>query len=166
MDNLSNIRNSIRNMVRGTKGQSLFTAKVLSTDGETCCVDADGLVLSDVQFLGNKNKSYLKLIGRMLKCTKIFAQRSYMLSKIESLTIWYQDLQTKNRFTKASNGLPPIASHIANLLGRKNTKKINTKFFINKYNKTGQRPVGVCRIVRGTKRRPRLPELSCPHLPL
>lgn len=36
-------------MVGGTKGQSLFTAKVLSTDGETCCVDADGLVLSDVQ---------------------------------------------------------------------------------------------------------------------
>lgn len=49
MDNLSSIRNSIRNMVGGTKGQSLFTAKVLSTDGETCCVDADGLVLSDVQ---------------------------------------------------------------------------------------------------------------------
>ena len=36
-------------MVGGTNGQSLFTAKVLSTDGETCCVDADGLVLSDVQ---------------------------------------------------------------------------------------------------------------------
>lgn len=36
-------------MVGGTKGLSLFTAKVLSTDGETCCVDADGLVLSDVQ---------------------------------------------------------------------------------------------------------------------
>ncbi len=36
-------------MVGGTRGQSLFTAKVLSTDGETCCVDADGLVLSDVQ---------------------------------------------------------------------------------------------------------------------
>lgn len=36
-------------MVGGTKGQSLFTAKVLSTDGETCCVDIDGLVLSDVQ---------------------------------------------------------------------------------------------------------------------
>ena len=49
MDNLSSIRNSIRNMVGGTNGQSLFTAKVLSTDGETCCVDADGLVLSDVQ---------------------------------------------------------------------------------------------------------------------
>ena len=49
MDNLSSIRNSIRNMVGGTKGLSLFTAKVLSTDGETCCVDADGLVLSDVQ---------------------------------------------------------------------------------------------------------------------
>lgn len=49
MDNLSSIRNSIRNMVGGTKGQSLFTAKVLSSDGETCCVDADGLVLSDVQ---------------------------------------------------------------------------------------------------------------------
>ena len=49
MDNLSSIRNSIRNMVGGTNGLSLFTAKVLSTDGETCCVDADGLVLSDVQ---------------------------------------------------------------------------------------------------------------------
>lgn len=49
MDNLSSIRNSIRNMVGETKGQSLFTAKVLSTDGETCCVDADGLVWSDVQ---------------------------------------------------------------------------------------------------------------------
>lgn len=36
-------------MVRGTKGQSIFTAKVLSTDGETCCVDIDGLVVSDVR---------------------------------------------------------------------------------------------------------------------
>ena len=27
-------------------------------------------------------------------------------------------------------------------------KKINTKFFIGNHSKTGQRPVGVCRIVR------------------
>lgn len=49
MDSLSEIRESIRNMAAGTGGAGIFTAKVLSTDGETCCVDIDGLVVSDVR---------------------------------------------------------------------------------------------------------------------
>lgn len=49
MDSLSEIRESIRNMAAGTGGARIFTAKVLSTDGETCCVDIDGLVVSDVR---------------------------------------------------------------------------------------------------------------------
>ncbi len=47
MNPLSEIRKSIKGMASG--GGGLFTAKVLSADGETCCVDIDGLVLSDVQ---------------------------------------------------------------------------------------------------------------------
>lgn len=47
MNPLSEIRKSIKGMTSGNG--RLFTAKVLSTDEETCCVDADGLVLSDVQ---------------------------------------------------------------------------------------------------------------------
>ena len=40
------------------------------------------------------------------------------------------------------------ANHIR-ITAAKIQKKINTKFLISKHNKTGQRPVGVCRIVRG-----------------
>lgn len=47
MNPLSEIRKSIKGMASG--GGGLFTAKVLSADGETCCVDIDGLVVSDVQ---------------------------------------------------------------------------------------------------------------------
>ena len=47
MNSLSEIRKSIKGMASGNGG--LFTAKVLSADGETCCVDIDGLVVSDVQ---------------------------------------------------------------------------------------------------------------------
>lgn len=47
MNPLSEIRKSIKGMASGNGG--LFTAKVLSADGETCCVDIDGLVVSDVQ---------------------------------------------------------------------------------------------------------------------
>lgn len=47
MDPLSEIRKSIKGMASGNGG--LFTAKVLSTDGETCCVEIDGLVVSGVQ---------------------------------------------------------------------------------------------------------------------
>lgn len=47
MNPLSEIRKSIKGMASGNGG--LFTAKVLSTDGEKCCVDIDGLVVSDVQ---------------------------------------------------------------------------------------------------------------------
>ena len=47
MNPLSEIRKSIKGMTSGNG--RLFTAKVLSTDGETCCVDIDGLVVSDVR---------------------------------------------------------------------------------------------------------------------
>ena len=47
MNPLSEIRKSIKGMASG--GGGLFTAKVLSADGEKCCVDIDGLVVSDVQ---------------------------------------------------------------------------------------------------------------------
>ncbi|MBR6132035.1 MAG: hypothetical protein IKQ20_09280 [Bacteroidales bacterium] len=47
MNPLSEIRKSIKGMASGSGG--LFTAKVLSADGEKCCVDIDGLVVSDVQ---------------------------------------------------------------------------------------------------------------------
>ncbi|MDY6347025.1 MAG: hypothetical protein SPL42_01145 [Bacteroidales bacterium] len=47
MNPLSEIRKSIKGMASGNGG--LFTAKVLSTDGEKCCVEIDGLVVSDVQ---------------------------------------------------------------------------------------------------------------------
>lgn len=47
MNSLSEIRKSIIGMASGNGG--LFTAKVLSTDGETCCVEIDGLVVSGVQ---------------------------------------------------------------------------------------------------------------------
>lgn len=47
MNPLSEIRKSIKGMTSGNG--RLFTAKVLSADGETCCVEIDGLVLSDVQ---------------------------------------------------------------------------------------------------------------------
>ncbi len=47
MNPLSEIRKSIKGMASGNGG--LFTAKVLSTDGETCCVEIDGLVVSGVQ---------------------------------------------------------------------------------------------------------------------
>lgn len=47
MNSLSEIRKSIKGMASGNGG--LFTAKVLSTDGETCCVEIDGLVVSGVQ---------------------------------------------------------------------------------------------------------------------
>lgn len=47
MNPLSEIRKSIKGMTSGNG--RLFTAKVLSADGETCCVDIDGLVVSDVQ---------------------------------------------------------------------------------------------------------------------
>ena len=36
-------------MSSGNGGAGIFTAKVLSTDGDTCCVDIDGLVVSDVR---------------------------------------------------------------------------------------------------------------------
>ena len=49
MDSLSEIRESIRNMAAGTGGARIFTAKVMGTDGDTCCVDIDGLVVSDVR---------------------------------------------------------------------------------------------------------------------
>ena len=49
MGSLSEIRESIRNMAAGIGGAHIFTAKVLSTDGDTCCVDIDGLVVSDVR---------------------------------------------------------------------------------------------------------------------
>ena len=49
MDPLSEIRESIRNMSSGNGSAGIFTAKVLSTDGESCCVEIDGLVVSDVQ---------------------------------------------------------------------------------------------------------------------
>ena len=49
MDPLSDIRKSIRNMSSGNGGAGIFTAKGLSTDGDTCCVDIDGLVVSDVR---------------------------------------------------------------------------------------------------------------------
>lgn len=47
MNPLSEIRKSIKGMTSGNG--RLFTAKVLSADGETCCVEIDGLVLSDLQ---------------------------------------------------------------------------------------------------------------------
>ena len=47
MNPLSEIRKSIKGMTAGNG--RLFTAKVLSADGETCCVEIDGLVVSDVQ---------------------------------------------------------------------------------------------------------------------
>ena len=47
MNPLSEIRKSIKGMTSGNG--RLFTAKVLSADGEKCCVDIDGLVVSDVQ---------------------------------------------------------------------------------------------------------------------
>ena len=47
MNPLSEIRKSIKGMASGNG--RLFTAKVLSADGETCCVDIDGLVVSDVR---------------------------------------------------------------------------------------------------------------------
>lgn len=47
MNPLSEIRKSIKGMTSGNG--RLFTAKVLSADGETCCVEIDGLVVSDVQ---------------------------------------------------------------------------------------------------------------------
>lgn len=47
MNPLSEIRKSIKGMASGNG--RLFTAKVLSADGETCCVEIDGLVVSDVQ---------------------------------------------------------------------------------------------------------------------
>ena len=47
MNPLSEIRKSIKGMTSGNG--RLFTAKVLSADGETCCVEIDGVVLSDVQ---------------------------------------------------------------------------------------------------------------------
>jgi len=49
MDPLSEIRKSIRSMSSGDGSASIFTAKVLSTDGDTCCVDVEGLVVSDVR---------------------------------------------------------------------------------------------------------------------
>lgn len=49
MDPLSDIRKSILNMAGKGGGQILHTAKVLNTDGDTCCVDIDGLVVSDVR---------------------------------------------------------------------------------------------------------------------
>lgn len=49
MNPLSEIRESIKNMSSGNGGAGIFTAKVLSTDGDTCCVDIDGLVVSDVR---------------------------------------------------------------------------------------------------------------------
>jgi len=47
MNPLSEIRKSIKGMTSGNG--RLFTAKVLSADDETCCVEIDGLVVSDVQ---------------------------------------------------------------------------------------------------------------------
>ena len=41
MDPLSEIRESIRNMSSGNGSAGIFTAKVLSTDGESCCVEID-----------------------------------------------------------------------------------------------------------------------------
>lgn len=49
MDPLNEIRKSIASMSSGNGRAGLYTAKVLSTDGETCCVDIDGLTASDVQ---------------------------------------------------------------------------------------------------------------------
>ena len=49
MNPLSEIRESIRNMSSGNGGAGIFTAKVLDTDGDTCRVDIDGLVVSDVR---------------------------------------------------------------------------------------------------------------------
>ncbi len=47
MNPLSEIRKSIKGMASWNGG--LYTAKVLSADGETCCVEIDGLVVSEVQ---------------------------------------------------------------------------------------------------------------------
>ena len=52
MNPLNEIRHSIENMSYRTLkrgGAGIFTAKVLSTDGDTCRVDIDGLVVSDVR---------------------------------------------------------------------------------------------------------------------
>lgn len=49
MDPLSDIRKSIMGMAGLGEQKILRTAKVLSTDGDTCCVDIDGLVVSDVR---------------------------------------------------------------------------------------------------------------------
>ena len=72
----------------------------------------------------------------------------------------------KSESENVYSSLKGLGANYIRITAAKIQKKINTKFFISKHNKTGQRPVGVCRIVRGTKRRPRLPELSCPHLSL
>ena len=52
MNPLNEIRHSIENMsyrIVKRGGAGIFTAKVLSTDGDTCRVDIDGLVVSDVR---------------------------------------------------------------------------------------------------------------------
>jgi len=49
MNPLNEIKKSIASMSSGNGRAGLYTAKVLSTDGETCCVDIDGLTASDVQ---------------------------------------------------------------------------------------------------------------------
>lgn len=49
MNPLNEIRKSIMGMSSGNGRAGLYTAKVLSTDGETCCVDIDGLTANDVQ---------------------------------------------------------------------------------------------------------------------
>lgn len=49
MNPLNEIRKSIASMSSGNGRAGLYTAKVLSTDGDTCCVNIDGLVMSDVQ---------------------------------------------------------------------------------------------------------------------
>ena len=49
MNPLNEIRKSIASMSSGNGRAGLYTAKVLSADGETCCVDIDGLTASDVQ---------------------------------------------------------------------------------------------------------------------
>jgi hypothetical protein len=49
MDPLNEIKKSIMVMSSGNGRAGLYTAKVLSTDGETCCVDIDGLTASDVR---------------------------------------------------------------------------------------------------------------------
>lgn len=62
MDALSEIRRSIKNMAaeKGTCG--MFTAKVVSVNGDRCTVETDGLKLSDVQLRAVVNGENSKVL--------------------------------------------------------------------------------------------------------